>query len=399
MPIAVLDLDLTNLPVAITGLHPYTEASILIRYRGHPVGRTYVPVQNGAIDLKDCHSRMLAAASETVKIAWLKEYLDYDAANTIDQSPRKATIAICTRDRTEDLRRCLDALLQLPDDGQEILVIDNAPKTKDTQKLVALYPAVRYVLETRPGLDNARNRALQEARHGIVAFTDDDAIPDKNWLRAIVKNFGNPLVYCVTGLVMPLELETEAQEAFERYSPFNKGFWRVVHSNKTRSPLATGQVGAGASMALRKDIVTKVGWFDEALDAGTPTCSGGDHEMFTRILAAGYQIVYEPDALSWHRHRRSWKELRDTIYGYGVGVYSLFTCHLLRHGEFGVFKLAFQWFWFSQRHVLAKSVLKKPYSHPKDLILAELKGCLRGPFAYFASRKKTKRLKKANPAI
>ena len=142
----------------------------------------------------------------------------------------RATIAVCTRDRPDDLRRCLEGLMAMPDDGQEVVVVDNAPATEATRELVAAYPRVRYVREDRPGLDCARNRALREAHHEVVAFTDDDSVPDPHWLRALLPNFADPLVLCVTGLTMPLELETEAQEWFEQMSTFNRGFKRRVFS-------------------------------------------------------------------------------------------------------------------------------------------------------------------------
>jgi hypothetical protein len=67
-----------------------------------------------------------------------------------------------------------DALLRLPEDGQELLVVDNCPSTDATCNLVAAYEGIRYVREDRPGLNVARNRALREAVNEIVAFTDDD---------------------------------------------------------------------------------------------------------------------------------------------------------------------------------------------------------------------------------
>jgi hypothetical protein len=92
---------------------------------------------------------------------------------------------------------------------------------------------------------------------------DDDAVPDPAWLRALVVNFGSPNVMCVTGLTMPVELETEAQEAFERYSPFCKGFTRKIYTGEKGNPIATGKIGAGVNMALRKSVTDKVGFFDE----------------------------------------------------------------------------------------------------------------------------------------
>ena len=275
----------------------------------------------------------------------------------------------------------------LPDAGQEVLVIDNCPSTDATRRIVEGQQRVRYVREDRPGLNNARNRALRESSHEIVAFVDDDAAPDSGWLRALLHNFEDPLVYCVSGLTMPLELETDAQEMHERWSPFGRGYKRRVFDGVHCNPLAAGQVGAGANMALRRRVFTELGPFDEALDAGTITRSGGDTEMFARILINGYRIVYEPKALCWHRHRRTWKELSQMFYGHGVGVYAFLTRELFIQGEFGSPKITWDWFRYDQLPSLVRSLVGGRSSRPLDLILAELRGCLAGPWAYRTSRK------------
>ena len=313
------------------------------------------------------------------------------ATDPLPSALPSATVAVCTRDRPDDLRACLDALMRLPDDGQEILVVDNCPSTDATERLVANYcgyDRVRYVRDDRPGLDVARNRALREARSEVVAFTDDDAMPDPGWLRALLPGFGDPQVLCVTGLTLPSELETEAQEWFERLGGFGRGSTRTVFDSRTHNPLAAGRIGAGVNMALRRTVVREVGFFDEALDAGTPTHSGGDHDLFTRILTAGYRIVYEPGALNRHRHRRTWEELRATLYGYGVGVYAAWTRSLLVEGELSVIATAWGWFRHGQLRKLARSLLRRPGCVPLDLVLAELRGCAVGPFAYLRSRRR-----------
>lgn len=394
MPTAVLDLDLKNLPSQITGLDAYSKALVLIRYNRQPLGKITLPVTNGRLDIEIYKPDLIYIAEPQLTTTWLHDYLDYTETDVLNFVPPKATIAICTRNRTEDLRRCLDALMKLPDDGQEILVVDNCPSTDETQKLVESYSSVRYVRENNKGLDFARNRALKEARHEIVAFTDDDATPDPLWLRALVRNFNSPLVMCVTGMTMPLELETEAQEVFETFSPFGKGFKRIVHTNTSGDPLSTGQVGAGANMAVRKDVQQAVGLFDEALDAGTPTQSGGDHEFFSRILLAGYHIVYEPQALSWHRHRRTMQETIAAIKGYGTGVYAYWTKLLVTERELGVLKLPYGWFIHVQLPHIIRSLLGTPNSLPLRLLFAELEGCILGPWKYFSSRRQVTKKRK-----
>jgi hypothetical protein len=139
-------------------------------------------------------------------------------------------------------------------------------------------------------------------------------------------------------------------------------------------------------MALRRNIIDLIGPFDEILDAGTPTKSGGDTEMFNRIIANGYQIVYDPAALSWHRHRRTWEELREVLYGYGVGTYAYWTGKLIQDKELMVLVVAGNWFFKYQLPELIKSILHFPNSSPIDLLVNELRGCLAGPRAYFESK-------------
>ncbi len=343
MATAILDVDLQEPPQQMTGLDRYQRALVLVRWRGRPVGQVALPVIEGTIGGARLREALMNAAEVVVRERWLYEYLGWEEVRQQTHSVTPtATVAVCTRDRTEDLRRCLDALMRMPDDGQqEFIVVDNSPSTDATRLLVRAYDRVHYVREDRRGLNAARNRALREARHEVVAFIDDDAVPDPAWLRALLLNFDDPLVLCVTGLTMTLELETEAQEWSERYSPFGRGFQRRVFESGQINPLAVGRVGAGVNMALRRSAVEQVGFFDEALDAGTPARSGGDNEMFTRILLAGYRIVYEPAALNWHRHRRTWEELRAAIYGYGVGVYAAWTRSPLVEGELSALKVAF----------------------------------------------------------
>jgi GT2 family glycosyltransferase len=141
-------------------------------------------------------------------------------------------------------------------------------------------------------------------------------------------------------------------------------------------------------MAVRREVLDDLGGFDEALDAGTPSQSGGDHEMFGRILAAGHRIVYEPAAVSWHRHRRTWDELRAALHGYGVGVYAMWTRRLLVDHEPAVLMHAVRWFRHGQARHFWRALRRRPDAVPMDLLLAEFRGCLAGPAAYLAARRR-----------
>jgi glycosyltransferase involved in cell wall biosynthesis len=392
MATAVLDVDIEDLPGELTGLERYSRALVLVRFQKVPVDQLKLPVVNGRISGPELREALLPLVTAPFCDHWLRDFVGLRDESLPGFVPPLATIAVCTRDRPEDLERCLKGILRLPEDGQEIIVIDNCPSTEVTRAIVERYARIRYVRETRPGASAARNRALREARHEIVAFSDDDAAPESGWLRALVRNFSDPLVLCVTGLTMPLELETKAQEAFERHCPFGRGFKRVIFDGTEHNPLQVGSVGTSANMALRKSIRTLVGVYDEALGPGTVTRSGEDFAMFSRILAAGYRIVYDPAAVSRHRHRRTWPELRQAVYGHGTGIYSFLTKSLLVDRELTAPLSAWGWLRHDQLPALLRSLVRHPSREPLDLLLAELAGCIAGPWVYLSSRRRVARM-------
>ena len=390
MATRIFDISVEETAQGWTGLEGYQAALFLIRCKGRPVGKVTVPVRQGAVApgavRRALSGEIVEAVAEVLTEAELR-------TGSVRPGPvPTATVAICTRERPDDLQRALDALMRLDGPGQEILVIDNCPATDATRAVVAGFPAVRYVCEPRKGLNNARNRALAEAQGEVVAFIDDDAVADLGWLAALVQPFADARVDCVTGLTMPLELESPAQELFESMSGFSRrGFRQRVFQAPGTRPLDTGRIGAGANMAVRRDLIGRIGPFDPALDAGTETQSGGDHEYFTRILKGGGRILYEPAALNWHRHRRSHAELVAAIGGYGTGIYAAWTRSLLSEGEWGVFRRALGWFVHDQLPTLVWSYLRPAMTLPRDVLWAELRGCARGPGAYLRARAKARR--------
>jgi glycosyltransferase involved in cell wall biosynthesis len=311
-------------------------------------------------------------------------------------SSTKVTAAVCTRDRAAQLGDCLDALtaLDYPEHLLDLLVVDNAPSDASTRDLVSRYPRVRYACEPEPGLDRARNRAIQEARGAVVAFTDDDVSVDPGWVRAIAAAFdAEPDAMCVTGLVVPDEIDTPAQALFEAYGGFGRGFQRSVHrvmdgESAARKYGGTGRFGTGANMAFRRAFFAGGNLFDPALDVGTPTNGGGDLDMFFRVLKTGHALVYEPGAIVRHRHRRHYAALRTQIANNGIGFYSYLvrTARAYPAERFEIVRLGVWWLWWWNLRRLLRA-MARPRAFPIDLILAELKGSFVGLGRYERSRR------------
>jgi GT2 family glycosyltransferase len=381
---AICEIQLEQIDQGIGNLHGYEQAFVVFRLRGSVVGQGLARVQEGSIAPAALRAHLPA-------MAWQIWQLLMESETSATQPLPTASVVVCTRDRTADLANCLPGLQLLASQGHDVIVVDSCPASDGTAQLMARYPTIRYIHEPRPGLDIARNRGLLAAVGEVVAFTDDDARVDPGWLAALLPNFADPMVALVTGITMPLELETAAQIWFERTNGFSRGFVRKQFDNTTTDPIAAGRVGAGVNMAIRRSALGHIGLFDEALDCGTPSRSGGDQEFFYRVLARGYRVVYEPAALVWHRHRREWSALQQALYGYGVGVFAWWTRALLVEHELPLLYVAPRWFCTYYIGALVKALLKRPGHMPRDLAWAEFRGTLVGARSYLRARNALRR--------
>jgi len=408
-PVRIIDIELSKPLPVIENLDGYIAVQALVRWNGSPLGWTRVPIVNGALPIDRLRSQivqefhwnlLLAVFTNAIRAGMvgrpIEDLLRLTPAATNARLPT-VSVAICTRDRPHDLAQCLDAVDRLNAPVLEVLVIDNAPATEETKALVAARAptarrALRYVREPRPGLDWARNRAIVEARGEIIAFTDDDTMVDAGWANAIAQVFGeNPEVMAVTGLVVPAELETDAQALFELNGGFGRGFrrkWLHFPNGKMKWwDLGTGQLGTGANMAFRRSVFDRIGHFDPALDVGTPTQGAGDLEMFFRVLKSGVPLVYEPKAIVRHRHRRELAQLRGQLRNNG-SVYAAFVRSSIAYPEMRLafFRIGRAWFW--NGHVLPwfKSLFY-PSRFPRELRTAQIAGSVAGLRTYSRSRR------------
>lgn len=308
------------------------------------------------------------------------------------------TVAVCTRDGAGRIDECLQTLtaIDYPSERLELLVIDNASRDDGTQRLIAeRYPRIRCIHEPRPGLDWARNRAVLEARGEIVAFTDDDVSVDPKWVDAIARVFvEEPDAQCVTGLVVPDAIDTEAHRQFETYGGFGRGYQRRYYrvnaaagERTAERHAGSGRFGTGANMAFRRASFGRIGLFDPALDVGTPTNGGGDLEMFFRVLKSGGMLVYEPTALVRHRHRDTYAQLRAQLTDHGIGFYSYLvrTAHAYPEERRALMKLGLWWYASWNMRRLVRSFIR-PGRFPRDLVLAEARGSIEGLRRYSSAK-------------
>ncbi|MBB2943421.1 hypothetical protein FB565_003134 [Actinoplanes lutulentus] len=301
------------------------------------------------------------------------------------------SVVVASHERTASLLRCLDSLQRLRHQPSEVIVVDSAPASDRTAQALADRVGgvpLRYLRTDRPGVAHAHNLALARVRTDIVAFTDDDVIVHPNWTAALGGAFTDDDIVCATGLILPAELDTPAQQLIEDLGGYARGFERRRLSTAAPPPdplfpFTVGRLGSGANMAFRTDWLRGRGGFDAAIGTGTPARGGDDLAAFADVLLDGRVLVYEPGAVVRHVHRRELGELRKIIhsYGYGLSAYLLSTiaCRpqalpmMLRRGAGAV------------RYLAAPASPRNRGKGP-GLTLLELAGVLAGPWGYLRSR-------------
>jgi glycosyltransferase involved in cell wall biosynthesis len=298
------------------------------------------------------------------------------------------SVVICTKDRADSLRKCLESLMALRCRPSEIIVVDNATVNDSTRKTAEAFAGVKYVREERVGLDIARNTGAKAATAPIVLYTDDDTIIHPLWVYQACKTFEDPSVAAMTGLVLAAELRTEAQWIFERCWPFNRGFVdrrydREFFNTTLPKGAPVWTIGAGANMAFRKSIFEKAGYFDERLDVGAAGCNG-DSEMWYRVLAAGHTIHYNPRAVVSHYHREDMDKFRRQIFYYMRGFTTAILIQYQRFGHKGNLKHLFGSLLSYYAWLLFRGF--PFYKNRYQTIFSELKGILSGLFFYLKNR-------------
>jgi GT2 family glycosyltransferase len=410
-PVYVADLQLDEPLVELRVPPSYRSARLLVRLHGAPLGDVVVPLDSGVVE-----------AGLLAKTVWgelgdrISAHLAEDGEPAIGELPEAGlpgsslcrrrlpapdrqpsiTVVVATRDRTESLLRCLESVAALRYDRFDVVVVDSAPSNTASAEAVAAVAAewsvpLRYVCSPMPGLAIAHNVALAAVTGQLVAFTDDDVLVDPDWLLETAAGFAEAEVFCVTGLIVPAELETRAQCLVEEFAGFGRGYVARAFDpldppDDPLFPFTAGRFGSGANMTYRTAWLRERGGFDAALGAGTLARGGDDLAAFARVVRDGGVLRYEPAAIVRHFHRRDYPSLQRQAYGYGVGL-GAYLMSAMRHEPAAVpymLRRAVP----ALRHLLSSaSVKNSPRSRtfPRELVWRERLGVLVGPIAYLRS--------------
>jgi cellulose synthase/poly-beta-1,6-N-acetylglucosamine synthase-like glycosyltransferase len=212
------------------------------------------------------------------------------------------------------LQECLQALQRQDYPAFDVWVIDNAPRDERTRACAQRY-GVRYAIEPVPGLSRARNLAPRISKADILAYLDDDSLPEPGWLTALVREFGDERVMAVCGKVLPTSLATPAERLY--HEALTRRSERLVVNEATPYWFEItnfGGVGDGMNMAFRRSAFESWPGFDERLGLGAPLEGSEEHYALFELVAREYSVVYTPDAVVRHPYPPDMSSLQKRFY-------------------------------------------------------------------------------------
>lgn len=251
---------------------------------------------------------------------------------------------ICTYNREKYIYECLSRLASntVKDSFEIILVNNNSTDNTaaECERFVEDYkPAnYHYFLETQQGLSFARNRGIQEAKGDWLVFLDDDAMVEPDYIASLQKHLSAHLeTGAFGGQIVPLFEEGEP----EWYSKWSMGFVSALDRGNTVHPFPSNKFPIGANMGIRREVINRVGTFNTALGrTGNNLLAGEEKDLFNRIHAAGYSILYFPDIQVHHciPARRTTKEFVARL---AEGVGQSERLRTLKNGKWNYIKRLF----------------------------------------------------------
>lgn len=209
-----------------------------------------------------------------------------------------ASVVIPTYNRAEYLRTCLDHLTAQTLPPREVIVVDSSPGFQTRAMLEEHHPGVRYLRNPKGAGSTATSRAIGVAHSSgpVVAFLDDDAYAEPDWLDQLLRRYADPQVAGVGGRAIngqPGE-ESEGLGQIGRFLP-NGSLTGYFAADPGRDVDVDHLLGA--NMSFRRSAMDEVGGIHDHYPG---TCLREETDIALRLRERGYRLVYTPDAKVRH---------------------------------------------------------------------------------------------------
>jgi O-antigen biosynthesis protein len=212
------------------------------------------------------------------------------------------SVVVCSCNGARTLPDCLEGLAQLRYPNYEVIVVNDG-STDRTSAIAAEYPRFRLINTENQGLSAARNAGMRAATGQIVAYIDDDARPDPDWLTYLAHTF---LTSSHVGVGGPNVAPPGDGPIADCVANAPGGPVHVLLSDREAEHIP------GCNMAFRKSALEGVGGFDPRFRT-----AGDDVDLCWRLLDRGWTIGFNPAAMVWHHRRNSLRAYLKQQRGYG----------------------------------------------------------------------------------
>src|SRR5438874_2748739 len=213
----------------------------------------------------------------------------------------RVSVVVCTYNGARTIRDCLDGLSRLDYPDYEVIVVDDG--STDATGVIARQYDCRLIQTENRGLANARNTGLAAATAEILAYLDDDAYPDPDWLRYLAATFRRTGYAGVGGPNIAPPGDGSIAECVAR-APGGPVHVLVTDREAEHIP--------GCNMAFRTAYLEAVGGFDPRFRT-----AGDDVDVCWRLQDRGWTLGFHPAAVVWHHRRNSVRTYWRQQIGYG----------------------------------------------------------------------------------
>jgi len=209
------------------------------------------------------------------------------------------SVVVCSCNGARTLDGCLAAATTLDYPDFEVIVVDDG-STDESAAIAGSYGA--HVISTpNCGLSSARNTGAEAATGEIVAFCDDDAVPDPHWLTYLATTYMTSEHVAVGGPNIAPPDSTSVAECIAN-APGNATHVLLSDSIAEHIP--------GCNSSFRRDALLDVGGFDPQFRV-----AGDDVDICWRLQDRGWTIGFNAAAMVWHHRRKDvrafWRQQRD----------------------------------------------------------------------------------------
>lgn len=207
------------------------------------------------------------------------------------------SVIVCTYNRPELLKSCVDSLLAQCFDKEkyEIIIVDNGTSEETGALISSLYAGeavIRYLREKRPGLSIARNSGWRAARGDHVAFLDDDAMASSDWL------------FCIEEVSRRWDADMIGGPIYPYYTTEKPAWFKdeyEIRVHQDHSGWMKDGFISGSNMVFKKKVLDELSGFDENYGMRGPYQAYGDEtELLVRARRRGKRLYYSQKMMVRH---------------------------------------------------------------------------------------------------